>query len=164
MAVLNGSESPEDLVNLGADIFTHFGRGCRNVSRLFLPAGYSPDSMFRHWSYYKYVMDHHKYRNNYDYHKSVFIINNIPFLDNGHILLTEDPAPSSPIAVLRYGYYNDMSEIHTFFGQHQEMIQCIVSNDPSLPGRIPFGKAQAPSLGDFADRIDTMKFLICHGR
>ncbi len=160
VAVLNGSESSEDLMNLGTDIFSHFGRGCRNVSQLFLPAGYPPETLFSYWESFRHVMDHHKYRNNYDYHKSVFIINTIPFLDSGHILLKEDPSLSSPIAVLHYNHYNDISEIRRYTGQHKDTIQCIVSNDPSLPGRIPFGKAQMPTLADFADRIDTMKFLI----
>lgn len=160
VAVLNGSESTEDLVNLGEDIFSHFGRGCRNVSRLFLPAGYSPDTLFPAWVSFKYILNYHKYRNNYDYHRSVFIINNIPFLDSGNILLKEDPALSSPISVLHYDHYRDMSEINDFLRLHQDAIQCVVSGDSSKPGRIPFGKAQFPLLADFADRIDTMKFLI----
>ena len=42
VAVLNGNETKEDLINLGEDIFRYFGLGCRNVSKLFLPKATNP--------------------------------------------------------------------------------------------------------------------------
>ncbi len=164
VAVLNGKETPDELVALGIDIFSHFGRGCRNVSRLFLPENYPVETMHLPWSQFSYVMDHSKYRNNYDYYKSVFIVSNIPYRDNRLILMTEDPAFSPPIAVLNYEYYADISEVNALLHQNQEKIQCIVSKDPVIDMGIPFGKAQKPFLFDFADGINTMDFLIRNGR
>jgi hypothetical protein len=40
VAVLTGAETSEELNALGKDIFTYFGFGCRNVSKVFVPEGY----------------------------------------------------------------------------------------------------------------------------
>jgi len=37
---------------------------------------------------------------------------------------------------------------------HRSQIQCVVGQD-----YIPFGRAQCPSLMDYADGMDTMEFL-----
>ncbi|HOW24954.1 MAG TPA: acyl-CoA reductase [Bacteroidales bacterium] len=164
VAVLDGTETPDELKQLGADVFSHFGRGCRSVSQIFVPAGYEPESIFPCWTSYQYVMDHHKYRNNYDYQKSVLIINDISFLDSGQILLIRNTAFSSPVAVMHFDFYDDLSEVATLLRSNYDRIQCIVSKNPALHDRIPFGKAQQPSLFDFADRIDTMRFLILRSK
>ena len=40
-----------------------------------------------------------------------------------------------------------------------DKIQCYVTKEPDIVNGIPFGKAQMPEIWDFADNIDTMKFL-----
>src|SRR6478735_8242827 len=40
VAIITGNETPEDYQKLGTDIFTYFGLGCRNVSKLYVPAGF----------------------------------------------------------------------------------------------------------------------------
>ena len=47
VAVLDGTETFEDLVGLGEDIFRYFGLGCRNVSKLFVPKDYNFDNFFK---------------------------------------------------------------------------------------------------------------------
>jgi hypothetical protein len=42
-------------------------------------------------------------------------------------------------------------------GQHQDKIQCIVGNVDIATVKI--GQTQTPALGDYADRVDIMKFL-----
>ena len=44
--VLNGQETKTQLIALGEDIFRYFGLGCRNVSKLFVPKGYSFTAFF----------------------------------------------------------------------------------------------------------------------
>ncbi|MBP6978370.1 MAG: acyl-CoA reductase [Bacteroidales bacterium] len=160
VAVLNGTETPTELEALGRDVFSYFGRGCRNVSRLFLPANYPIQDLSSAWIPFSYVMDHHKYRNNYDYHKSIFIVSYLPYLDLGMILIKKDPSFHSPLAVIHFTEYDTVEEVNELLGNKRDKIQCIVSKDPAIDQRIPFGSAQRPSLFDFADGIDTMEFLI----
>lgn len=159
VAVLNGTETPAELEALGTDVFSYFGRGCRSVSRLFLPLNHPLEAFASAWKSFSYVMDHSKYRNNYDYYKSVFIVSHLSYVDPGMILIKQDPSFNSPLAVLHFTDYESVAEVNSLLLQSRNKIQSIVSNDQAIDQRIPFGKAQQPSLFDFADRIDTMDFL-----
>ncbi|BDD09109.1 acyl-CoA reductase [Fulvitalea axinellae] len=157
-AVLDGNESDEDLEKLGEDIFRFYGLGCRNVSKLFVPEDYS----FQHFldllsERYKNITHNHKYSNNYDYNKSIYLVNRIPHLDTGFLLVAEDKALISPISALFYERYSDAKDLEAKIGAHKEKIQCVVGKGES---RIPFGMAQHPEPWDYADGIDTMEFLL----
>jgi hypothetical protein len=160
VAVLTGHESIEDLKNLGRDIFLYFGLGCRNVSKVFVPAGYSFNKLLETAESYNYVGNHNKYRNNYEYYKSIFLINGVHHLDNGFLLVAQDNSYSSPPAVLYFEEYNDPSDLVKKLSADSQKIQCIVSGSKDIPVAIPFGTAQNPELWDYADGIDTMEFLI----
>ncbi len=43
--------------------------------------------------------------------------------------------------------------------RHKEKLQCVVSNGGWYPETLAMGQAQMPELWDYADNIDTMKFL-----
>ncbi|MBX9852131.1 MAG: acyl-CoA reductase [Cytophagaceae bacterium] len=158
-AILNGEEGAEDLERLGTDILLYFGLGCRNVSKLFLPLQFNFDNFFRSVELKKHLIDNHKYYNNYDYNKSVFLVNQIPHLDNGFLLLRESVDFFSPISVVYYEYYNDLHDVQEKLDIHKDKIQAIVSNINKIPGTIPFGEAQFPSVNDYADGVDTISFL-----
>jgi len=155
IAILKGDESDEELENLGTDIFSYFGLGCRNVSKLLLPEGYETESLFAHWKSFSNIISHIKYANNYDFNKAVFIVNREPFSDSGFILLKEEKKIASPVSVLYYGYYKSQYAVEQETELHRERIQCIVGRD-----HIPFGQAQRPHLWDYADGIDTVDFLL----
>lgn len=159
-AVLNGDESKEDFEQLGQDIFQYFGLGCRNISKLFVPKGYNFDSFFSALNEYITVANHHKYHNNYDYNKSIYLVNKTPHLDNGFLLLTENKGFVSPISVLFYEHYESTDQLDALVAQEHEKIQCIVSKDGWYKDSVIFGKAQFPEPWDYADNIDTMEFLI----
>ena len=158
-AVIRGDEDEEAFNSLGKDIFTYFGLGCRNVSKLYVPQDYSLIEIMKNLEAFSHVQEHHKYRNNYDYNKSIYLVNHESHLDNGVILLKESAAIASPISVVFYEYYHDESKLEMMLGQNVEKIQCIVSNKGWYPGSIPLGKAQTPELWDYADNVDTMEFL-----
>lgn len=158
-AVITGSESDEDLARLGNDIFQYFGLGCRNVAKLYVPKGYKFDQFYVAIEPFKYVSDHHKYNNNYEYNKSIYLVNGVPHLDNGFLMLKEDKAMVSPISVIFYEQYTSESELESFLKANEEKIQCIISND-NRSDSIRFGNAQQPELWDYADGVDTMKFLV----
>lgn len=160
VAVIGGEESNDDLEALADDIFIYFGLGCRNVSKVFLPADVNPDILFTGMHKYRFVADHYKYRNNYDCRKSIFIINGVKHSDNGFLLLTENTSLSSPLAVVYYEYYDDPVRLNEWLRKNSDKIQCIISKNSIIQQRIPFGMAQQPALADYADGIDTMNFLI----
>ncbi|MNQ57899.1 Acyl-CoA reductase (LuxC) [compost metagenome] len=158
-AVLNGKESKEELEALGEDIFRYFGLGCRNVSKIFVPKGYSFDAFFEGIFKYQDVIHYEKYANNYDYNKAVFLMSNFKLLDNGFLTIKEDPSYASPISSVFYEFYENIKELQARLKADSEQIQCIVSND-LIENSIPFGQTQNPQLWDYADNVDTITFLL----
>lgn len=157
--VITGEESDEELSEMGKDIFSYFGLGCRNISKLFVPEGYNFSRLLDNLSSYEWVRDHHKYVNNYDYNKSILLVNKVEHYDNGFLLLRESEDMVSPISVLFYESYKDASFLHEKLKQQEEKIQCVVSADDGIEDRIQPGKAQQPELWDYADGVDTLAFL-----
>lgn len=155
VAVLNGTESNEELANLGKDVFSYFGLGCRNVSKLYVPQNYSFTPLFEAWESNQPIINHHKYANNYDYQKSIHLVNRIHFLDNGFCLLTESEKLVSPISVIYFEYYQPET-LQSILASNSEKIQCIVGRSKTW---IPFGQAQYPKLDDYADNKNTLEFL-----
>ncbi len=155
VAIVDGNETEEELKGLGIDIFSYFGLGCRNVSKIYIPEGYDLSTLEAHWSDYEGIICHPKYSNNYDFNKAVYIVNKEKFHDTGYLLVKEDRGLSSPVSVLHYEYYNSQTAVKQQTDQLKEKIQCVVGTH-----YLPFGKAQAPHLWDYADGIDTIEFLL----
>lgn len=158
-AILTGTESDEDFRDLGQDIFQYYGLGCRNVAKLYVPKGYKFDQFYGAIEGFSEVAHHHKYHNNYDYNKSIYLVNSVHHFDNGFLILKEDTAMVSPISVLFYEQYESDSELQALLKNNAHKIQCIVSKNES-PGSIKFGNTQQPELWHYADNVDTMKFLV----
>lgn len=158
VAILSGNETPEDFAKLGEDIFTYFGLGCRNVSKLYVPQGYDPVPFYEGIESFNEVINHHKYANNYTYHKALFLMNLDKHLDNNFLLLKKDERIASPLGVMFYEEYEDIETLKQLLDSKRDEIQCIVSKT-AFPNALPLGRAQHPELWDYADGIDTMKFL-----
>lgn len=161
IAVLTGNETDEELSALGRDVLQYFGLGCRNVSKLYVPEKYDFTRFYEAiQDMDKTYLHHHKYFNNYDYNKSILLVNRVPHFDNGFLLLTESEVLVSAISVLHYETYRTLDEVKEKLAAASEKIQCIVGNsNPGLPEMVYFGEAQKPGLLDYADSIDTMAFL-----
>ena len=159
VAVLDGNETDEDIRALAGDIFRYFGLGCRNVTRLFIPQNFGLERFFENFMDFKEVINHHKYANNYDYNKAIYLMSLFKLQENGFLLLKEDTSYSSPIASLFYEFYSDKNTLQKQLDKDKDKIQCIV-NQKINPNFIPFGQTQQPSLSDYADGVDTLQFLI----
>jgi hypothetical protein len=159
LAILTGREAPEELAQLGADIFQYYGLGCRNVSKLYVPEGYDFVPLLDALQPWHNVLNHHKYQNNYDYNKSILLVNAVPHFDNGFLLLTEMPALVSPISVVHYSTYSQEIDLLDQLTDVAAQTQCLVSAGGRYAGSFPFGRAQSPGVDDYADGIDTMEFL-----
>ncbi|MFC5625025.1 acyl-CoA reductase [Algoriphagus winogradskyi] len=157
VAVLKGSETTEDYVNLGKDIFQYYGLGCRNVSKIYVKSIDQLQDLLGALEIYASVGTHHKYHNNYDYNKSIYLVNLEDHLDNGFLLLKESEDLVSPIAVLFYEVYSNEEQLAKKLDGLKEKIQCVVGNGNGL---VPFGDAQTPEPWEYADEVDTMAFLL----
>ncbi len=155
VAILTGNESMDDLKNLGTDIFQYFGLGCRNVSKILVPKGYTFDSLFEAIVDFGYVVNNKKYGNNYDYHRAIYLLESIPFLDNNFLMIRESAELHSPVAVLFHQFYENDLEVCEYLKSNENQIQCVVGRE-----HIPFGYAQQPVISDFADNINTLDFLV----
>lgn len=155
IAIIDGTESPDELRLLADDIFTYFGLGCRNVSKIWLPEGYDPETLISHWSGYESLRSHYKYAANYDHNKAVMIVNREPFLDCGFVLLRESPALFPPMAVVHYEFYRPEESLFMAPEMGGEALQCVAGH-----GHLPFGTTQQPELWDYADNADTVSFLL----
>ncbi len=158
VAILTGEESNEDLKNLGEDIFRYYGLGCRNVSKLFVPENYDFKTFFEAIYEWNPIINQHKYANNYDYNKAVYLMSEQKLFDNNFLILKEDDGFSSPIGCLFYERYSDKNQLEKILKEKEENLQCIVSKNLE-DDHINFGSTQQPQLYDYADNVDTLAFL-----
>lgn len=153
VAVLTGNETKEDLVKLADDVYLYFGLGCRNVTKIYVPEKYDFIPLLRAFEKYNYLADNHKYKNNYDYNLAIHILNKKLYMSNPSILLVEESSPFSPVSQLHYEFYDDGEKLAAELKQNN-LIQCITGK-----GFLPFGEAQYPCIDQYADGVDTLKFL-----
>ncbi len=154
VAILTGNETIKELEQLADDVYLYFGLGCRNVTKIYFPKNYDFVPLLEAFKKYDHVFANHRYKNNYDYQLAIMIINKVYYMTNGSILLQENKALFSAISLLHYEFYDSISEVNPLLENNQD-IQCIVGN-----GFLPFGTAQSPALNDYADKADTLKFLL----
>jgi hypothetical protein len=162
MAVIRKEESPEDLRLLGDDVFAYYGLGCRNVSQVWIPAGFDMHRLKTAWEPYATVMANRKYFHNFSHQKALFLVNREPHTDLGFCLLRESPALSSPLSVVHLQVYHSPEEAFRFAGLHSGELQCLVSTQ--VPHELESmavkpGSTQHPGPWDYADRVDTIQFL-----
>ena len=156
IAILTGDENEYDLILLGKDIFTYFGLGCRSVSKLFVPKGYSFDMFFESMLKFDHLLQHARYMNNHDYQQAIYLMNNEPFLTNNFLIVKEDSRLSSPAGVLYYETYENETELKQKTDLLKEKLQCVISKH----GDLKPGQSQTPGIFDFPDGVDTMDFLV----
>ena len=162
IAVIEGAESKTELAKLGDDIFRYYGLGCRSISKLFVPEGYNFNQFFEAIFEFGGVMEHNKYMNNFEYNNALYLLKRCAFLQNGFLIVIESPVSTSPIAVLHSEFYSGKEDLLTKLKTAETDIQCISVNRPENFREIKtvkFGETQAPGLADYADGVDTVKFL-----
>ena len=155
VAILTGKESNKQLEALGEDVFRYFGLGCRNVSKLYVPKEYDFDNFFKAIYPWNTLLNSAKYANNYDYNKAVYLMSEFKLLENGFLILKKDESFGSPIATLFYEEYEDKKDLQEKLQQNKENLQCVVGHE----AEVDFGQTQQPKLWDYADGVDTLKFL-----
>ncbi|MFR9649348.1 MAG: acyl-CoA reductase [Rikenellaceae bacterium] len=151
VAVLCGDENGDDIDLLIKDIYTHSGLGCRNVSMIFLPKGMKLTL--------PKVESSAGYGNNYLQQRALSTIKGEEFVDSGSsILLYSDELPTA-LSTITLSEYSSVEEVDEWLLSHDSQIQCVVSRGYTHPRAVGFGASQSPSLFDYPDAVDVMKFL-----
>jgi len=165
VAVLDGTETHEQLQALGADVFQYYGLGCRSVTKLLLPRGFDLDRLFAAWIDWGRVAQNNKYANNYDYHKAVWLLNREDLIENGFLLVKEDSGWVSPVGTLYYAWYDALEDVRQLLGDASHELQCVATaipdalHVPHVP-TVPMGQSQKPKPWEYADGVDTLNFLL----
>lgn len=163
VAILDGSETQEELNALADDVCLYYGLGCRNVTKIFVPENYNFEGLIPVFNKYKTHEDHNKYKNNYDFQLAIFLLNKVLYMTNGSVLLVPGESPFAAISVLHYEVYKDKNELMEKLKTNHDL-QCITvksseAKSSEMLAIKAFGENQVPLLADYADGVDTMAFL-----
>ncbi len=153
VAVLDGRETDDELALLADDVYLYYGLGCRNVTQVCVPRGYNFERLLQVFNKHNDYADLNKYKNNYDYHLAIYLLNRVPYMSNESLLMVENDFPFSAVSVLHYKYYDDKETLIKQLEKNLD-IQAIIGR-----GFVPFGDSQKPALSEYADGVDTMAFL-----
>jgi hypothetical protein len=159
VAILNGHESPETIQLLATDILQYYGMGCRNVSKLLVLGQYDPAKLYQPIAHWEKVLDNHKYQHNYDYNKSIYLINSDLHFDNGFLISKPSELLVSPISVVFVQEFDNEQQIHNYLEQNKQKIQCTLSENAWFGGSLAIGTSQSPGLTDYPDGVDVLDFL-----
>ncbi len=160
-AVLDGSETSDELAGLAGDILSYSGLGCRSVSLLFVPHGYDfyilQNAIIQQENSVEL-----RYRNSYRQARAMLRMGGVSHIDCGISILVEHKGFSANISVLNYVYYDNLCEVNDWMTEHDTEIQCVTTNSTGFrfPRAVPLGTAQRPRLTDYPDGHDTMHFLM----
>ena len=160
IGIIDSSTSDDDIRAMGEDIFKFFGLGCRNISKLYVQNTVDLTRVMEIWHEQKEIILHNKYKNNYDYNYTVFLLNKENFLMNGALLLRENQSLHSRIACVHYETFNEIEDLNSKIDSERDSLQCIVyQNTAKIPECILPGTTQKPQLWQYADNVDIVQFL-----
>ncbi|MBK9272288.1 MAG: acyl-CoA reductase [Saprospiraceae bacterium] len=161
VAWLHGDESDEEILLLGEDVFSYFGLGCRNVSKIYIPQDIDIDKILGLWDkHYSYLKNNTRYQNNYEYRLAICLLNPIQFFQSETLLLIQNNEINSPLATLHFENYTSEEDLREKIVTHKNRIQSVVGpKDLRNIENVRFGNSQKPGLSEYADGIDTMEFL-----
>lgn len=154
VAVLAGDEDETELAGLADDIFLYAGLGCRNVSLVFVPRGYSLHLPSRQMC--------NGYRNNHRQTRALLQMTGTAFDDNGTALFVRSFEPDFPnrLSRINIAEYDDIATVKAWLEANDDRLQCVASSVAHLhPRSVALGRTQYPTLTDYADNADTMAFL-----
>ncbi len=155
-AVITGSETLNQLESIGSDIFRYFGRTYHNIYKLYLPENYSIKMLTEPFDPFAAEMKQHtQYSNNFEYNKSIYLINSEENTDNGFLIFRKDTSLQSRIAVINFDYYKDEDELKEMLRSEHDKnsrITCIKKIDDFYT--VDPGEALKPSFSD-PDAKDT---------
>jgi hypothetical protein len=89
----------------------------------------------------------------------MLLMNLDPHIDTGYVIAKEKAELYAPVGMLNYSFYKHTEQVKEQVQHWSEQLQCVVSNMEGI-GAMPFGQAQCTRLSDYADGVDTTKWLL----
>ncbi len=151
VAILDGSESDEQLHRLSQDIFLYNGLGCRNVSNVLISPEFDVDRWVRILAAYPaaYLTSH--YQQKLTYERARLDLLNQAYIDAKHVLIKYSNAIDfARMGIIYLIKVSSKEESIRIVRKQQEHIQCVVNLDTEI------GETQIPGLNDFADNVNTL--------
>lgn len=149
VAALNGNETQTDLEQLADDVFDYFGLGCNSISKLYVLAGYDFSLLLNALSKRSSVLiDNSHYLNNYEYFKSVWMLNGDLLFDNGSMLLRQSEDFVSAPSFVNFEYYENPDDLSRILASQAESIR-VVESAFLKDNSVPFGGARLGKLSDY---------------
>lgn len=152
VAVLSGRETGAQLRGLADDIWAYSGLGCRSVSLLFLPRNEPEPAL-------QMPTVNPKYKNNYIQQRALLEMQRKPFVDLGASLLVEERSFPNALSRIHCARYDSLDEVRDWLAEHDDQLQCVVSECLAHSRRVDFGRAQSPALTDYPDDRDVLAWL-----
>ena len=157
VAILNGNETNKDYELLAKDICMYFGLGCRNISKIYIPNIEVLESLKIALKNFNWILQNSFYASNLKFQKARLRTIEKSFISADNILFIENEELHSPVSVVNFEVYDNLNNVEKKLQFLNENIQCIVGK--KVKKALPLGSTQEPDLHDYADNIDTMKFL-----
>ncbi|MFO8054604.1 MAG: hypothetical protein R6U19_05505 [Bacteroidales bacterium] len=157
--IITGKETLNQIENIANDIFRYFGRTADNVHKLYLPSHFKPEMLFEAFEPFgKELKQHTPYFNNFEYNKSIYLINKEHNKDNGFVIFKEDAALNPRTAVIHMERYENEEALEKLIERDKNMLKQIVSiHHKSYVQTIPPGEALKPKLNDTDAQITKEK-------
>ena len=89
------------------------------------------------------------------HHRAIYLLEREKFLDNNFLILKESSQLHAPVAVLLYERFASAESVQKYLATNEKELQCVVGRDFT-----PFGYSQRPVITEFADKVNTMAFLV----
>ncbi len=168
VGVLDGTESAAELHGLLDDIFIHSGMGCRNVGHLFVPCGYDFSALRAAVAVYFGTAQStaqdtvqgsaqgtasctlsQNWTDCIRHNRAMMTLRDTEFIDLDKLLLCNGTEDShSPMGTITYSHY------HTTTNQYLDP-----TTTQFVSQRGTFGTGQRPTLSDFPNSQNVIKFL-----
>lgn len=163
VAMLYGGEAEEELRLLAHDALDYFGMGCRSVGKIFVPQGFDVSLLQNAFADFAPLREHGHYGDCLRYLQALHRMRAEEFYDLGGCLATHRADLHSPVGEVFLQEYSSAAALEVALMQQEKSIQCVAAQKP-LAGMsrlcVPLGQTQRPRLWDYADGVDTMKFLL----
>ena len=165
VAVLNGQESQDDLVDLAEDALLHEGLGCRNVSIVFAPESMRIDPVLDAMAAFRGMFEaHERTVGQLKMQQALLQAVGQPhaWADGHQFLISRGEAEAQGPAHIRWVPYGRREEAESWILAHAQELQGVFStmNLASLPVTVePLGNAQRPGLTWCPDGRSHVDFL-----
>ena len=166
LAVLDGSESDDELVALAEDMLLHEGLGCRSVVLLWAPELLEPDAVLDALAVFRGTFPAHSESAGSLRMQQAFLAataQSHAYGEGLEFLVSKGPPEVQSPLHIRWSIYENYDEVVQWINAHAPQIQLVISKSPlsTNPGIpvLPPGSAQRPRLGWKPDGKDILEFL-----